>query len=212
MADIRYQIFEQTYHLCKALMVADASLRVSPKSVPVLSALDSEALPASERLLRYIRAGNEDITNLKQMGALPALMLSPGSGEFTLQRPNISGDLPPRVDRPRTVLGTEPERLLLTLRLALTELPRTELFGQDGTELNLEKSRAARSFLVQNQLDYVLDSSNFMALTQARPGYTLRSEVLTSKIISTQNIESDTEDTLIDFHFQVIFKRQILRS
>lgn len=212
MADIRFQIFEQTYNLCKVLMVADVSERVSPKEVPVLSDMDRETLPDGDRLIRYIRAGNEDIVNLKQRNALPALMLSQGSGEFTLQRPNISGNLVSRSDRPGTVVGSEPERLLLTVRLALTELPRTELFNASGTEIVLEKSRAARSFIVQNQLDYVLDPSNFMALSQSRPGYSTRSEVIRAKIISSQNIESDIEDTLIDYHFQVVFKRQTIRS
>ena len=212
MANIRFQIFEQVYNLCKALMVPLASDRISPKTVPELSEMDREVLPDEERLIRYIRAGNEDITNLKQRGALPALMISQGSGEFTLQRPNLSGDLVARSDRPTTVIGSEPERLLLTLRLALTELPRTELFSADGTELNLSKSRAARSFIIQNQLDYVLDPNNFLALSQTRPGYATRSEVLRAKITNSQNIEADEEDTLIDYHFQVIFKRQTIRS
>ena len=212
MANIRYQIFEQVYNLCKPLMVPLASDRISPKLVPELSEMDREVLPDEERLIRYIRAGNETITNLKQRGALPALMISQGSGEFTLQRPNLSGDLVGRSERPTTVLGSEPERLLLTLRLALTELPRTELFSADGTELNLSKSRAARSFIIQNQLDYVLDPNNFLALSQTRPGYATRSEVLRAKITNSQNIEADEEDTLIDYHFQVIFKRQTIRS
>ena len=212
MRDIRFLIFERIYENCKRLMVAEPTDRITPKSVPQFSDTDSLTLPDSDRLIRYIRAGNEDITNLKQNTALPALMISQGSGEFSLERQNVSGDLRPGPDRPTTTLATEPERVLFTIRLALTELPRTELFNADGTEIILRNSRAGRAFIIRNQLDYVLDPVNFMEVSQTRPGYSEKSNVINAKIISSQNIESDEADTLIDYHFQVVFKRQIIRS
>ena len=200
MADIRYEIFRKAYEqLTKTKHDAE------------LTGLDATVLPSSQRIIRYFRAGNEDIVNLKTNNLLPALMLSIGSGEFSLNRQNISGDLPEPY-APTTVLNAEAERMLLTVRLALTELSRTERYSSDGMTLNLEKSRSGRAFIVRNQLDYLLDATNFMALAQQRPGYAERSEVISAKVISSEDVESDIEDTIIDFRLEVIFKKQIMRS
>lgn len=169
-------------------------------------------MDADNRILRYIRAGFEDTTNLKQIDALPALLIEVGSGEFSLTRQNLGGDLPPRSDTPRTTLNVEPKRTILTLRLVLSELPPTELYEADGLEVNLAKSRPGRVFQIWSQLRQVLDASYFMTQTQTLPQYASRTEVIRTDISSGEVQTSEVEDTVMDFRFEAIFTQQILRD
>ena len=139
-------------------------------------------------------------------------MIEVGSGEFSLQRQNVGGDLPPRSDAPITTLNTEPKRVILTLRLVLTELSPTELYKADGLEVNLAKSRPGRTFAIWNQLRQVLDRTYFTTQTQTLPQYAQRTEVILTDLPSGQLQESDVEDTVMDFTFDVIFTQQIMRN
>lgn len=167
---------------------------------------------ADNRILRYIRAGYQDTASLKKLKALPALMLQVGSGEFSLQQQNLSGDLPPRRDAPITTLNAEPKRMIVTLRLVLEELPPDELYQRGGLEVNLEKSRPGRVFAIWNQLRQVLDASYFRTQAQTLPQYVQRTEIIRTDISSGEVQESDIQDTVMDFRFEVIFTQQIMRS
>ena len=196
------------------LDVAGAKAKRTSDFIAHENNISTNILPmdANNRTLRYIRAGNEKTANLREQDALPALFLEVGSGEFSLNRQNVGGDLPPRAESPRTTLNAEAKRVVFTLRLALSELSGTDLYTADGRDIALDKSRPGRVFQVWSQLRQVLDRTYFSMLTQTLPQYTQRSEVLRTEISAGEVQESDISDTVMDFRYEIIFTQQILRS
>ena len=190
----------------KAKRTADFTARETEIATTLLP------MDADNRILRYIRAGYEDTANLKKIDGLPALMLEVGSGEFSLQRQNVGGDLPPRADAPITTLNAEAKRVVMTLRLVLTELQPTELYKTDGLEVDLAKSRPGRVFAIWNQLRQVLDRTYFTTQTQTLPQYAQRTTVIQTDISSGEVQESDVEDTVMDFRYEVVFTQEIMRN
>lgn len=230
--DIQSQFLEKVNAQCKYLLVpgriADpndpGTQIVNPALIAPLDADDAAAAAretatatlfsqlVDKRILRYLRAGYDDIANLKDIDALPALMIEMGSGEFSLDRLNVGGDLPPRESRSPTVLNTERKRVILTLRLALTELLPGELYKDGGLEVNLRQSRPGRAYQIGDQLRQVLDRSFFKNITQKLPQYSIRTEIEKTDITRAEVVESDAQDTVINFNFEAIYKQQITRD
>ena len=225
--DIHSQLLNRVYEQCKYLLVPaqiddpanpgtliDNPVLIAPRSNLPTEAAIADVLPtqSNDRIIRYIRAGYDSIENLKAIDALPTLMIEIGSGEFSLQRQNLGGDLPPRGDTPRTTIDAESKRAIITLRVALTELLPDELYKAGGLEVNLQKSRPGRVFQIGDQLRQVLDPYYFMHTTQTLPQYSVRTEITETKISGGEIIESDAQDTIFDYRFEVIYKQQTVRN
>ena len=239
--DIHSQLLNRVYEQCKYLLVPaqiedpanpgtmiDNPALIAPRDNLPTEAAIAEVLPTqnTDRIIRYIRAGHDSIENLKDIDALPTLMIEIGSGEFSLQRQNLGGDLPPRSNTPVTTVDAEPKRAIITLRIALTELPPQELYKAGGLEIDLEKSRPGRVFQIGDQLRQVLDPYYFQHTTQTLPQYSVRTEILetqerfsiTDRVARLSKAMRRIRFSITDFmearcvRCEAIYKQQVVRN
>ena len=80
-------------------------------------------------------------------------------------------------------------------------------------EPKYEESNPITVTSIREQLDYFLDKQSFLNITDKRFGYSLPSRVLRASIVASYTLEGIASPwEVLDFRFEVIFKRQSARD
>jgi len=141
--------------------------------------------------IRHISFGTRNLMDINEQNLLPALFLEAGSNAHERGFPGMES-------------AKEGEVMPVVLRLWMREPKPSEL-----SDVAYRDSNPIFIAQMREQLDYLLDPSEFKGISMIRIGYTLPSSVYDCGITSSytmQGIRAPFE--CIDFRFEVIFSKQ----